>query len=103
MSTFPLRFSDPRTREQLRLVAKHLDISMNRLVEEMVQRELSVISAGIESELEDTLRRLQNLRRADIERSLDEWGASEGQPDPIVARMHIADEDPFGIAAAFAR
>lgn len=103
MSTFPLRFANPDTRERLRLVADQLGTSMNRLAEEMIERELAAISLGLEAELEDTLRRLQELRQSDIEASLTAWAEAEGQADPISARMVVREEDPFEIAAAFGR
>ena len=103
MSSFPLRFSNPATRERLRVVAEQLGTSMNHLAEEMIERELAALSLGLESELEATIERLRGLRRADIERSLVEWAEAEGQADPIAARMRSDQEDPFGIAAAFGR
>ena len=103
MGSFPLRFSNESTRERLRAVAGQLGTSMNQLAEEMIDRELAALSLGLESELEDTIRRLRELRRADIDRSLVDWAESEGQPDPISARMRVVLEDPFGITAAFGR
>lgn len=103
MSTFPLRFANPATHERLRLVAEQLGTSMNRLAEEMIERELAAISLGLEEELEGTLRRLRQLRASDIEASLAAWAEAEGQADPITARMVVRDEDPYEIAAAFGR
>lgn len=103
MSTFPLRFAKPETRERLRLVAEELGTSMNRLADEMIERELAALSLGLEAELEETLRRLRALRPADIEASLTAWAEAEGQADPISARMAITNEDPFGVVAAFGR
>ena len=92
MATFPLRFSNPETREHLRLVADELGTSMNRLAEEMIERELAMLSLGLEVELETTLVRLRRFSRPDVERSLAEWAATEGQPDPIAARATITLE-----------
>jgi hypothetical protein len=103
MRTLPLRFSNEQTHERLRLVAAELGTSMNRLVEEMVERELGALSLGLEAELDATLRRLRELRPADIEASLSRWADAEGQADPISAEMVVAEEDPFGVAAAFRR
>jgi hypothetical protein len=103
MRTLPLRFSNDETHERLRLVANELGTSMNRLVEEMVERELGALSLGLEAELEATVRRLRALRPADIEASLSRWAEAEGQADPISAEMVVAEEDPFGVAAAFQR
>lgn len=103
MSNFPIRFSNPATHDRLRAVADQLGTSMNHLAEEMIERELAALSLALESELEDTLRRLRGLRRVDIEQSLVEWAEAEGQADPISARMSVGQEDPFGIAAAFGR
>lgn len=100
-TTFPLRFSNPSTREQLRLVAEQLNTSMNRLAEDMIERELAAISLGLESELEETLRRLRGLSTQDIDRSVEAWAAAEGQRDPIVARMAGPVDDEFGVARAF--
>jgi len=101
-STFPVRFANPATRHRLRLMAELLDTSMNQLVISMIERELDALSVGMESELERTLERLRQLTPADIERSLDEWAALEGQDDPIVARAVVTAEDEFAIAEAFA-
>jgi hypothetical protein len=103
MPTFPLRFSNEETHERLRLIADELGTSMNRLAEDMIERELAALSLGIEAELSETVRRLRRLRRADIEASLTAWAEAEGQADPISARMAVEDEDPFEIAAAFGR
>ncbi len=103
MSTFPLRFANPETRERLRLVADQLGTSMNRLADDMIERELAAISLGLEAELEETLRRLRELRPADIEASLAGWAEAEGQADPISARMVVREEDPYGVVAAFRR
>jgi hypothetical protein len=85
------------------VVAEQLGTSMNHLAEEMIERELAALSLGLESELEATIERLRGLRRADIEQSLVDWAAAEGQADPIAAKMRPDHEDPFGIAAAFRR
>ena len=100
-TTFPLRFSNPSTRAHLRLLAEQLDMSMNRLAEDMIERELAAISLGLESEIEETLRRLRSLSAQDIERSVEAWAAAEGQRDPIVARMAAPVDDEFGVARAF--
>ena len=100
-TTFPLRFSNPDTREHLRLLAEQLDTSMNRLAEDMIERELAAMSLGLEGELEETLRRLRGFTQADIERSLDAWASAEAQHDPISARMVTPAEDDFGVARAF--
>ena len=103
MSGFPLRFTNPNTREQLRIVAEQLGTSMNRLAEGMIERELAAISLALEDELEDTLRRLRELRPSDIEASLVAWAEAEGQADPISAQMVVHHDDPYEIAAAFGR
>ena len=100
-TTFPLRFSRPSTREHLRLLAEQMNTSMNRLAEDMIEREIAAISLGLETELEETLRRLRDMSAQDIERSVDAWAAAEAQRDPIVARMATVGEDEFGVARAF--
>lgn len=103
MSNFPVRFSNPETREHLRVVAEELGISMNRLAEEAIERELAALSLALESEMTAAIERLRSLRSRDIEASLDAWAAAEGQADPIAASMRLATDDPLGIAAAFGR
>jgi hypothetical protein len=103
VSTFSLRFSDPATRDRLRAVAEQLGISMNRLAEEMIERELAALSLGLEAELEEAIRRLRRLRRTDVDHSLVEWAQNEGQVDPIAVRSRVIRDDPFGISAAFDR
>jgi len=103
MSGLALRFSNPETHTRLRLVADELGTSMNRLVEDMIERELDALSMSLEAELQETIERLRKLRHVDIERSVQQWAAAEGQADPIVARANVEEEDPFGIAAAFGR
>ncbi len=103
MSNFPVRFSNPATREHLRVIAEELGISMNRLAEEAIERELATLSLGLETEMHATIGRLRALRAIDIEASLDAWAAAEGQADPITASLRVATEDPLGIAAAFDR
>ena len=103
MSAFPLRFRNRETHERLRFIAEQLGTSMNQLVEEMIEREISLLSAGLESELEETLARLRSFDQARIDRSLDEWAEAEGQPDPIVTHVLERREDPYRIAEAFGR
>jgi hypothetical protein len=99
--SFPLRFEHERTRELLRLVAERQQTSMNRLAEEMIERELEVFALGLEVTMSRTIELLRGYR---VERGQESWKAfaeAEGLPEPITARRIEPDQDPFGVARAF--
>jgi hypothetical protein len=101
-AAFPLRFENERTRELLRLVAERQGMSMNRLAEELIERELEVLALGLEVTLSRTVELLRTYRG---EGRADAWAAfaeAEALPEPIQAKRLRPDPDPLGIARAFA-
>jgi hypothetical protein len=103
--TFSLRFEDDRTRELLRTVANHERVSMNRLAEQMIQRELEVMALGIEDSLSRTMQLLRNYRGQGRREAWEAFAQGEGLPDPVSARRarpsEIEKDDPYGVARAF--
>ena len=105
---FTLRFHSRRTHELLGLVADQFGVSKNRLVEEMLERELEAAALLVAHNLDDTLRRLREYRNE--ERLEDDIQAfAEGEAfgeDPLRARMAEPAEqaeltDPYGVLEAF--
>jgi hypothetical protein len=101
-SSFPLRFHDELTLRVLRVVAKARRVSINALIEEMVERELPREVELIENELSGTLEALRAYRG----KFDDDWEAfarAEGQvEDPIQATQVEPANDPLGVNAVFA-
>ena len=100
-TTFPLRFENERTRELLRLVADRMGTSMNRLAEEMIERELEVLALGLETNLSRTVELLREYRG---EGRAEAWAAfadAEALPEPVPTRRILPDNDPYGVARAF--
>lgn len=102
-SVFSLRFESPRTRELLRMVAEHEDVSMNRLAEAMIERELEVMALGIEDSLSRTVALLRDYRGQGHAEAWQSFAEGEGLPDPVSARRvrHEESDDPYGVARAF--
>jgi len=103
---FTLRFEHPETHELLRLLAARWGISMNRLAEDILERELRI---GALLEEAAVLETLELLRRYRPERELQADIAAIARAevevdDPAEGRMveAAALADPHGIAAAFA-
>lgn len=101
-ATFPLRFANPGTRDLLHLVATRQGLSMNRLVQEMVERELEVLALGLEISLTQTVELLRTYRGEGRAEAWSAFAEAEGLPEPLRAQRVEADRDPFGIGRAFA-
>jgi len=101
-SSFPLRFSDDLTLRVLRVVAKARHLSINALIEEMVERELPREVELVEQELSGTLEALRTYKG----KFEDDWAAfakAEGDvKDPIQATRVETTNDPLGVNAVFA-
>jgi hypothetical protein len=102
---FRLRFEHPETHELLRLLAGRLGVSMNRLAEDILQRELRLGALFEEAAVLETL---ELLRRYRPEREVDADIAAIARADVEVddpaegrmaGRQRVAD--PHGIAGAF--
>jgi hypothetical protein len=102
--SFTLRFEDQATHEALRLIARELDMSMNRLAEELIARELRVMALGLEMELSETLEALRAYRGEGLEQDLAGFAQAEvEQEDPVRTRLaEFGADDPLGIASLFA-
>jgi hypothetical protein len=101
-SSFPLRFNDELTLRVLRVVAKARHVSINTLIEEMVERELPREVELVESQLAGTLDALHAYKG----KFKDDWAAfakAEGEvDDPIQAAQVDTANDPLGVNAVFA-
>lgn len=75
---------------------------MNRLAEEMIERELEVLALGLEVSLTRTVELLRAYRGQDRAETWSEFADAEGLPEPIRARRAQPDSDPFGVGKAFA-
>ena len=76
-------------------------MSINALIEELVERELPREVSLLESELNTTLEALQAYKG----KFEDDWAAfaeAEGQGDPIQAKQVDIANDPLGVNAIFA-
>ena len=100
-SSFPLRFNDELTLRVLRVVAKARHVSINTLIEQMVERELPREVELVENELAGTLEALHAYKG----KFEDDWAAfaraEGGAEDPIQARHVDTASDPFGVKAVF--
>ena len=101
-ATFPLRFANPGTRDLLHLVATRQGLSMNRLIQEMVERELEVLALGLEISLTQTVELLRAYRGEGRAEAWSAFAEAEALPEPLRAQRVEADSDPFGIGRAFA-
>ncbi len=102
-AAFSLRFEHARTRELLQAVARHERVSMNRLAEEMIERELEVMALGIEDSLSRTIELLREYRGEGRSEAWQAFAEGEGLPDPVTAHRvrHSDEDDPYGVARAF--
>lgn len=101
-TAFPLRFDDARTRDLLRLVAERQGTSMNRLAEELIERELEVLALGLEITLSRTVDALRAYRGEGRAEAWSAFAAAESLPEPILTRRVRPDADPFDVARVFA-
>ncbi|MEX1172733.1 MAG: hypothetical protein WEG56_08990 [Chloroflexota bacterium] len=101
-ATFPLRFANQGTRDLLHLVANRQGLSMNRLVQTMVERELEVMALGLEISLTQTVELLRSYRGEGRAEAWAAFAEAEALPEPLRAQRVAADSDPFGVGRAFA-
>lgn len=85
------------------MVAERRGTSMNQLAAEMIERELEVLTLGLESSLSRTVELLHSYRGEGRDDAWSAFARSEALPDPVQARRVEPDDDPFGVARAFAR
>jgi hypothetical protein len=97
-----MRFHDELTLGALRVVAKARRISINTLIEQMVNRALPREVALVEQELSGTLDALQAYKGL-FQDDWAEYAHAEGAADdPIRAVQADPANDPYGINAVFA-
>lgn len=75
---------------------------MNRLAEEMIERELEVLALGLEVGLSRTVELLRAYRGAGRAEAWAAFADAESLPEPLPSRRVRHDADPFGVARAFA-
>ena len=98
---FSLRFNDEMTLPALRVIAKSRSVSVNALIETMIEREIPLEVARIEGDFRSTLEALRSYRG----KFEDDWAAfakSEGIEDPVQASRVDAADDPLGVRTLFA-
>ena len=101
-SNFPLRLHDDLTMRILRLVAKEKGLSINALIERMIERELPREIEAIELEMSATLEALRAYT-GNVAEDWDAFARAEAfVPDPVQARQVELVNDPLGISAVFA-
>ena len=101
-SNFPLRLHDELTMRILRLVAKEKGLSMNALIEQMIERELPREIEAIELEMGETLEALRAYK-GNVAEDWEAFAQAEAYvPDPVQARQAETLHDPLGISAVFA-
>ena len=110
--TFPLRFTQDRVRELVRLVAEREGISQNELLEQAAEHEVIARGALLADELEAAAAHLRAVAAPamaeGIEASITAFVEAEALPDPIRARRIARRPDPrpwgsssIGAVAAF--
>lgn len=75
---------------------------MNRLAEDMIERELEVLALGLEVSLTQTVELLRAYRGEGRAEAWSAFADAEALPEPLASRRMDADADPYGIAKAFA-
>lgn len=104
-SSFTLRFSDPRNRSLLQVVARRQGVSMNTLAEQLLERELRHEAAILRNELEVSLRMLARYEpNSDARNDVAEFARAEVTvDDPLRAtKVELVDVDPFATVEALA-
>lgn len=109
--TFPLRFSEPRLRELVRVVAEREGISQNELLEQAAEHEVVARGALLADELEASAATLRALTApaaaALIEASVTSFVEGEALPEPMrprkIQRRGEQTGTRIGAAAAFDR
>ncbi len=103
---FTLRFEQPETHELLRFLAARWGVSMNRLAEDVLARELRLGALLEEGTVLQTLERLRGFRSgAGLAEDIEAIARAEVEvQDPAEGRLIAgrASGDVHGIAAAFA-
>lgn len=112
-SVFPLRFSTPRLRELVRMLAEREGVSQNVFIEQAVEHESLIRGAMVADDLAQSSRRIAALTEAQHRTLLDNaiaaFAAGEAQPDPVQATaLHSGRDnesgrrrDALGVLAAF--
>jgi hypothetical protein len=103
MTKLTLRLHDERLSDLLGLVAAHLGVSKNQLIEQLLERDLQATAMVIEHDLAGTIDQLRRFRAADQQaRAIELVAAGEATaPDPMQARRVPGGRDAFGILDAF--
>lgn len=98
-----LRFDDAENLRLLRLIAERLGVSMNRLAEDLIGRELRVLAEGMEMDLSGTIELLRRYRGEGLEADAAAFGRAEAQHDDPLRSRHTgaSSADPYGVEAAF--
>ena len=103
-----VRFRDQRLYGLLKLLAAERGVSMNRLVEEALGRELAIEAALTEERLRETLA-LLTAYRGQSERLVSEFAEAEVleidplRSEPVVLESGADAVDPLGALAGFDR
>jgi hypothetical protein len=103
-----IRLRDERLYGLLKLLAAERGVSMNRLVEEALARELELEAALTEERLEETLALLRSYRGDPdrLAREFAEAEVSEVDPlrsEPLSGESEADTRDPLGALAGFDR
>src|SRR4249919_3251132 len=101
---FTIRFEDRSTHECLRVVARERGVSMNRLAEEFIERELRTAALGLELELSKTLEALREYRSETADADWSLFGEAEVDVDDPVETRQLdipMSADPLGVADIF--
>lgn len=85
-----LRFDRPETLQLLRLVADRSGTSMNRVVSEMIERELPILAEGMELELRSTADLLQTFRMPSPEEQAERFAQAEVEHDDPLRSTYVA-------------
>jgi hypothetical protein len=102
---FTLRFHNRSNHEILGLLAERHGVTMNRLAEEMLERELQAAALLLEQDLAGTLALLRNYRRDEhLPAAIEAFAQAEAyEADPIETRMveTARNQDAYGVVDAF--
>jgi len=67
-TTFTVRFTEESTHATLRVVAKELGVSMNRLAEDLISRSLRALALTLQDKPSETLEAIRSYRGEGVEK-----------------------------------
>ena len=101
LAPLTLHIRNEETLRNLEQAAKALGVSTDAFAEAAIERELSVVGAGLEGKLNRVLEKLKSYGAENLSRDLKEVARREVEvEDPLQARL-VESTDAYGVGALF--